>query len=160
MGTAAAANAPATTVSIDVEAMERLGPFIVKNWLLFVALIVILALFVVNLTKNRLLGFREIRADEAVRLMNHEDAVLIDVRSGEEFIDGHILTAINVPLAALEDRLSTLEEYRGRPIIVYCQSGRQSAQFGAALRKRGFDKVMGLAGGLVSWRAAGLPVAK
>jgi rhodanese-related sulfurtransferase len=140
--------------------MERLGPFIVKNWLLFVALIVILALFAVNLSRNRLLGIREIKADEAIRLMNHEDAVLIDARSSEEFTNGHILNAINVPFAALQERLATLEPYRGRAIIVYCESGRQSAQFSAVLQKNGFDRVMGLAGGLAAWRGAGLPLAK
>jgi rhodanese-related sulfurtransferase len=143
-----------------MEAMERLGPFVVKNWLLFVALIVILALLFVNLTKSRLLGFREVKADEAVRLMNHEDAVVIDTRAEEDFARGHILGAVSMPFATLQDRLAELEAYRGRPVIVYCEHGRQSGQAGAALKKNGFERIVGLAGGLAAWRGAGLPLVK
>lgn len=141
--------------------MERLRPFVVENWLLFVALIVILALLFVNLTRSRLLGVREIRTDEAVRLMNHEEAVVIDTRPEEEFAKGHILGAVNVPFATLTDRVAELKSsYGDRPVIVCCEHGRQSGQAGAALKKNGFARPLGLAGGLTAWRGAGLPLVR
>lgn len=141
--------------------MERLRPFIVENWLLFVALIVILALLFVNLAKSRLLGVREVRADEAVRLMNHEEAVIVDTRPEEEFAKGHIIGAVNVPFATLADRLAELKSsYGTRPVIVCCEHGRQSGQAGAALKKNGFARILGLSGGLAAWRSAGLPLVR
>jgi rhodanese-related sulfurtransferase len=140
--------------------MDRLLPFIVHNWMLFVALIVVLALLFVNLTRSLFTGFREISPGEAVRLMNDEDAVLVDTRTHDEFANGHILNAVNLPLADLQDRLAELQAHRGRPIVIYCESGRRSAQAGALLKKNGFDRVVGLAGGLTAWRRAGLPLQK
>lgn len=138
--------------------MENLGTFILNNWLLFLALIVILALLFVNLGRSRLLGFKEVAPNDAVQLINHEDAVLIDTRGDEEFKQGHILNAVNVPLALLEDRMKDLQQYRERKVIVYCESGRQSAHAGATLRNNGFASVYKLAGGLMAWRSAGLPL--
>ena len=138
--------------------MENLGTFILNNWLLFLGLIVILALLFVNLTKSRLLGFKEIGPNDAVQMINHEDALLIDTRSDEEFNQSHILGAVNAPLALLEDRMKDLQQYRERKVIVYCETGRQSAHAGATLRSNGFTSVYKLAGGLMAWRSAGLPL--
>lgn len=140
--------------------MDRLFPFVRNNWLLFVALIVILALLFVNLARSRLTGFREVRPDEAVRLMNHEDAVLLDIRSGEEYTKGHVMNALNIPFANLQDRLVDLQPHQGRALIICCENGRQAAQAGAVLRKHGYGRVMGLSGGLASWRSAGLPLVR
>ncbi len=138
--------------------MENLGTFILNNWLLFVALIVIVGLLFVNLTKSRLLGFREIGANDAVGLINHENAVIIDTRGDEEFKQGHILNAVHVPLALLSERMTELQPYRERAVIVYCDSGRQSAHAGATLRSNGFTTIYKLSGGLMAWKSAGLPL--
>lgn len=141
--------------------MERLGPFVVENWLLFAALIVILALLFVNLAKSRLLGIRDIRTDEAVRLMNHGEAVIIDTRPEEQFDQGHILGAVNVPFATLAARMAELKSsYGARPVIVCCEYGRQSGQAGATLKKNGFARIVGLSGGMAAWRSAGLPLVR
>lgn len=140
--------------------MENLGRFVLDNWWLFLALIVILALLFVNLTRNRLLGFRDVKAAEAVQLINHDDAVVIDVRSDDDFEAGHIVGAVHAPLALLEERMKDLQAYRERKVIVCCEAGRQSAHAGAALRDAGFGSVYKLSGGLMAWRSAGLPLEK
>ena len=140
--------------------MERLGSFILEQWILFLLLFGILIALLVNFSKSRLLGYSEVKPDEAVRLINHEDAVVIDTRPDEEFSKGHILNAINVPAAALNDRIKDLERYRGRPFLVYCLTGRPSAHAGAALRKNGFEPVFKLSGGLMAWERAGLPLSR
>lgn len=138
--------------------MERLGSFIAGQWYLFLALIVILALLFVNLGKNRLLGYREVRPAEAVGLINHDDAVVIDTRDAEEFEKGHIVDAVNLPYATLEDRIRELDEYRDHAVIVCCENGRKSAHAGAYLRSNGFRTVYKLAGGLRAWEGAGFPL--
>jgi rhodanese-related sulfurtransferase len=138
--------------------MERLGSFIADQWYLFLALIVILALLFVNLGKTRLLGYREIKPTEAVELINHDGAVVIDTRDAEEFDRGHIVNALNLPFSSLEDRIRDLDEYRDHAVIVCCANGRKSAHAGAILRGNGFHTVYKLAGGLRSWENAGFPL--
>jgi rhodanese-related sulfurtransferase len=138
--------------------MENLGTFILDNWYLFLALIVILGLLFVNLGKGRLLGFTEVGPVQAVELINHENALPLDVRADDEFAKGHIVGSINIPFALLDSRMEDLQPHRDRPLLVYCESGRQAAHACARLRSAGFEPVHKLRGGLMAWRSAGLPL--
>ena len=82
---------------------------------------------------------------------------ILDVRECEEFSGplGHIDGALLVPLGELQRRAAELS--RDRPVVTVCRSGARSAQAAAILRKAGFDKVANLAGGMLRWRAQGLP---
>lgn len=133
--------------------------FILEHWLLFLALVVILVLLSMNLAKDRLLGFKEIPPGETVRLINHEDAVVVDVRDEEEFVRGHILHAINIPLAGIEGRIEALQTCHGRPVIVCCRTGQRSARACAHLKRHGLEPIFKLAGGIMAWENAGLPLA-
>ncbi len=97
---------------------------------------------------------------QATPLINHEDAVVLDVRSITEFNQGHIVNAINIPLNSLNKQLQQLEKYRERPIIVACRSGSRSATATKMLIKEGFSKVHNLRGGMMAWQSAGLPIKK
>lgn len=138
--------------------MQRFASFIIDRWYLFLALIVILVLLFVNLSKGRLLGFREIKPDEAVRMINHDDALVIDIRQAEDFAKGHIVNALNYPFNALEERIGEFESHRDRVIIVCCANGRDSARAGVLLRNHGFQSIAKLSGGLTSWQGAGFPL--
>jgi len=140
--------------------MEQIGTFILNHWLLFLALVLILALLVASMAKDRLLGFKEIKPGEAVEMINHQDAVVLDVREPAEYSAGHILDAVNVPLAALEERIGELEPYRGRPLIVCCRTGPRAARASALLRRKDFAAVSKLSGGMQAWEGAGLPLSK
>jgi rhodanese-related sulfurtransferase len=140
--------------------MDHLGQFIVTHWLLVLALAVIAALLIMDALKRRLLGFRDIKAQEAVRLINHEGGIPLDVRDDKEFSEGHVLNALHIPLGLIEQRLKELDSYKTHPLIVYCRTGQRSAQAGALLRKQGFERVYKLSGGMLAWRSADLPVAK
>lgn len=84
-------------------------------------------------------------------------AVLVDVRTPEEYAAGHVPGAINVPLDRLETRLAELERYKTGPVHVICQSGRRSQAASAILEKAGFHPV-DVAGGTGAWAAAGYPL--
>ena len=82
---------------------------------------------------------------------------ILDVRPEDEFALGHLPGAVNIPLRALEARLSELDP--SQEIVAYCRGPYcvLSYEAVAALRARGF-KVRRLEDGLPEWRAAGLPV--
>lgn len=97
---------------------------------------------------------------EATQLINRKDALVLDVRSGDEFARGHILNARSIPAAQLGGRLGELDKFKNRPLIVNCQAGNASKASCAALRAAGFSEVYTLSGGVAAWEQAGLPIAK
>jgi len=105
-------------------------------------------------------GSAAVSAAEATQLMNHKNAVVVDVRSAEEFAAGSVIGARHVPLEALAARMGELARFKGRPLIVVCQSGTRSAKAVPQLSKEGFTEVYNLAGGIGAWKTAGLPLAK
>ena len=97
---------------------------------------------------------------EAVMLINHTQALVLDVRENAEFAMGHIVDARHIPLNQLEGRLSELQKWKEKPIVVNCQGGKRSARACAVLRKNGFTNVSNLTGGMTAWQSAKLPVSK
>ncbi|HXH02953.1 MAG TPA: rhodanese-like domain-containing protein [Candidatus Competibacteraceae bacterium] len=140
--------------------MEQFIPFVLKNWYLFAALVVILGLLVGGEIMRKLRGIPAINPTQALQLINHQDAVVLDIRDGGEFRTGHIPEARHVPLSELESRLGELAKFKDRPLIVYCNSGARAIQACTRLKKEGFTAVHNLSGGLPAWVNAGLPVHK
>jgi glyoxylase-like metal-dependent hydrolase (beta-lactamase superfamily II) len=99
-------------------------------------------------------------AELAARLRGPSPPLLLDVREPEEFTSaiGHIEGSLLVPMDALARRLPKLAGYVDREVIVVCRAGARSASAGAMLGRAGFSRVRNLAGGMLAWQAAGLPV--
>ncbi|MCX7150342.1 MAG: rhodanese-like domain-containing protein [Rhodocyclales bacterium] len=95
---------------------------------------------------------------EATLMMNREDALVLDVRETGEWGSGHIPGARHITLAQLEKRLSELDKFKEKPIIVVCATGNRSSSACGQLKKHGFDKVFSLGGGVSSWIEANLPL--
>ncbi len=140
--------------------MSQFIEFAIKHWDLFLALAIILFMMFSGGLTSRLRGFTEIGATEAVQLINHEGATLLDVREDKEYQDGHILDSIHIPLGKLAGRLDELEALKSKPLVIGCRSGHRSATACAQLRKQGFEKVYNLKGGVMAWQSAGLPLQK
>lgn len=134
--------------------------FAIKYWYLFVALFVVLALLALGPLTNVLHGIKDVNAWNAVQLINHESAIVVDVCEPHEFKTGHIPQAINIPLAGLPGRVKELEKHKNKPILISCKTGNRSSRGAVILRKHGFEKVYTLAGGLVAWEKDNLPVEK
>lgn len=124
------------------------------------ALFAIIIMIVMNEFKQKLLGFKEVASGDAVRMINHDDAVMLDVRDDTEYGEGHVINAVHIPLGLLDSRLDELEQYRDKPLIVYCRTGQRSAKAGSTLQKQGFKSVYKLKGGMMAWTSADLPVSK
>jgi rhodanese-related sulfurtransferase len=90
------------------------------------------------------------------RLGSDNPPLLVDVREYPEFAGGHVSGAQLLPLAELESRAGELP--RDREIVTVCRSGRRSADAAEKLARLGFPQVGQLAGGVMAWEAAGLPL--
>jgi rhodanese-related sulfurtransferase len=137
--------------------MDQLFEFIGNHPYLIGAFVVLLALFIRNETQR---GGRSVNVQELVGLVNKEDALVLDLRDQKEFAAGHIVDSVNIPYSALESRMSELEEFKDRPIVLACKMGQHAGSAGTALRKHGFPNVSRLRGGIAEWRNQNLPVVK
>ena len=140
--------------------MGQMFEFVSNHPVLFAALALILAMLIMNEFRRHLLGFKEIGPSDAVRMINHDGAVVIDVRDDLEFKSGHIINAVNAPLGVLEEKVDKLADYKDKPVIICCQSGQRSAKAGALLQRQGFSSIFKLSGGLAAWSSANLPLKK
>lgn len=95
---------------------------------------------------------------QATIMINREDAVVVDVREVGEFGKGHIANSRHIPLTQFDKRLSELDRFREKPVILNCATGNRSMTALTALKKAGFQKVFTLAGGVTAWEQAGLPL--
>ncbi len=137
--------------------MQQLLEFAANHWLL-VLTFVGLAAALVWTTFFDPVARTAVTPLQATPLINHENAVVLDVRSIAEYSKGHIVNAVNIPLNGLARQLQQLEKYRDRPLIVVCRSGSRSAMAARMLMKKGFTEVHNLKGGMMAWENAGLPV--
>jgi rhodanese-related sulfurtransferase len=94
---------------------------------------------------------------QATQLMNTGKALVLDVRDAEQFAAAHLREARNIPLKDLAGRVSELDKFKSKNVIVVCQSGTQSGKAESVLKKAGFNDVHGLTGGIAAWQAQGLP---
>ena len=137
--------------------MDQLFEFIGNHPILVAAFVLLLVLFIRNETKR---GGRSVTAQQLVDLVNRENALVIDVRDKKDYDSGHIVDAVNIPFAALNNRVNELKKHRDRPIVVACKMGQHAGTAGTILRKNGFDNVSRLTGGVTEWRNQSLPVVK
>jgi rhodanese-related sulfurtransferase len=136
---------------------EQLLEFIVNHWVLVLTLVAILSALVYSFTVGGKGGVDPMAATE---LINHKDAVVVDVRPAADFAQGHIINAINLPMNGFANQIGTLQKHKDKPIIVNCRSGAQSSGACSQLRKQGFGEVYNLRGGILAWQNANLPLTR
>jgi len=92
------------------------------------------------------------------RLEGESVPLILDVRSPEEYAEGHIPGAINIPYDQVAANLDWLESFRTAEIVVYCRTGRRAGVAENVMREAGFTQVADLEGHMTSWSEAELPV--
>jgi rhodanese-related sulfurtransferase len=132
--------------------------FVLQNWYLFAMALVSGGMLVWPMLAG-VGGGARVSATDAVRLINREKAVLIDVSEPEEYAAAHPVGAKSVPLASLEASRD-LPKNKSLPVVVVCPTGSRASRAVTVLKKLGFENAQVLAGGLTAWRAANLPVEK
>jgi rhodanese-related sulfurtransferase len=140
--------------------MAQLLEFIGNHGMMVGAFIAVLAMLIWNIIGDAISGVESVPPLQAVSLINHDNALVLDVRETNEFESGHIINALHIPVGGLGNNLAKLDKYRQQPIVVGCASGNRSSHACRLLKKNGFEKVYNLKGGMLAWQSAGLPTAK
>ena len=135
--------------------------FLIDNWILIVVAFGSGAMLLWPAIRGGSLGTGgSLNATGAVLLMNREKAVVVDVSEPAEFATGHILGSKNLPFGELEAKLESTVKNKALPVILVCPTGARAARLVGAAKKLGYSNVQAIAGGLRSWREAGLPLEK
>jgi rhodanese-related sulfurtransferase len=132
--------------------------FIVENWYLILAALVSGGLLLWP-TLRRGVDSTAISTAEAVRLINREKGVLIDVADAAEFAAGHAAGARNLPLADLASAKG-VPSNKALPLVLLCPNGSRAKRAAVQLRAAGYAKAAAVDGGTAAWRAANLPIEK
>ncbi len=131
---------------------------------LIIAWVVLFVMTIYFFYKDGTRKFKVIENNDAIRLMNNNDAVLFDLRPLEEFRRGHIIGSVNVlPQEIKENNLTNLDKYKTIPVTIVDQLGMGGinvTKSAETLIKLGFKDVYVLKEGISGWNAANLPLVK
>ncbi len=137
--------------------MTRFLEFLVNHWILsglwFVLFSALLAYINSKIAKG-------VTPHQATLLINKHNSIVLDVRERKDFDRGHIVDALNIPLAKLHERITELDKKKEVPIVVVCQMGHQSGDAVKALEAKGFAQAVKMSGGMTEWQVQNLPVVK
>ena len=140
--------------------MEQLIEFAGNHLFLVGAFVVVLTLVIKAEYEHQTGRANQMEPTAAIRLMNNDEAVVLDVREAADFNNGHIKKAKNIPMTSFKGQLDSLLKDKDKPILTYCRSGNVSGKACRILKSSGFSNVHNLAGGIVSWQDANLPLTK
>jgi rhodanese-related sulfurtransferase len=140
--------------------MQEYIDFARNNFLIVAGFVGVLG-FIIKSELSRLSQkYKQIGVNEAVMLLNKDNTVVLDVREDKEIQGGLIKGARHITLGQLNDQVGTVGKNKQDPILVYCRSGSRSGHACQQLTKAGFEDVSNLAGGILAWESANLPLAK
>ena len=135
--------------------MLEFNLFLIDYWYFSLPLFLFIFLFAYS-EMNK--GGKKIEPNELTTLINRENAILVDLRTKEDYDAGHIMSALNYPHQDFENQMHELDRYKERPIILVCDMGRNSANIGEKLKKADFKNTFRLNGGMMTWTQENLPV--
>ena len=96
--------------------------------------------------------YKKITSDEAKKMMETQKVIVVDVRTLEEYNEGHIPNAISVPLETIENKAEAKLKNKDDLILVYCRSGRRSREAALKLIEKGYTNGIDF-GGIQDWNA-------
>ncbi|EGT3616308.1 rhodanese-like domain-containing protein [Clostridium perfringens] len=95
---------------------------------------------------------KDISIEESKKLINDGEVTLIlDVRNEDEFTEGHLKNAIQIPVDELKESLGDIEKFKDELVLVYCKTGRRSADAIDILKENGFTNLVHMKDGISKW---------
>jgi rhodanese-related sulfurtransferase len=139
--------------------MQDISLFIHHHSMLSLALAAVLALLIIVELMRMKRNTNQISPTAATTLINHQNAVVVDLRNTDAFVKGHIVDAISLPFKDINDKYKKIEKFKSQPIVLVCSTGIESPRAETLLTQKGFN-VFILAGGIRAWQTADLPLIK
>lgn len=140
--------------------MANLPEFIANHPILASLFVAITLMLLWNIYGSAVNGIKQLSPTEVTRMMNHDDALVLDVRISGDFDKAHILSSMNVPEADLDSAQEKLKKHISKPVIACCEHGNVSEKVAKTLKSQGFEQVYTMKGGITAWRSANLPLTK
>jgi len=137
--------------------MDHLLAFVINHPVLVGTFVVLLVLFF--LLESRRSG-KTVSSQQLTNLMNQQSGLVLDVREGKEFREGHITGSRNIPYSKLKDSLAEIDQFKEKPVVLVCKMGQHAGAAGKILHGAGFSNVLRLSGGITTWKSDGLPLVK
>lgn len=137
--------------------LQQLLEFVINHWILSTIWAALLAALLVTESSK---GGKGVSPQQATTLINTQDAKVVDLRTKDEFRKGHLPGAINIPSRDFANRMSELDNYKEKPLILVCKTGTSAGASGALLAKAGFKQLHKLRGGVLEWQNSSLPLVK
>ena len=141
--------------------MQEYIDFFSNHLMLTIIWIVTASLLVHSFIEGKLSKTKNVTRQEAIQLINKQSAIVVDVRSKDEYKKGHIVDAKNITESQIEEgKFPGIENKKDTPIILVCDSGMRTQSAAAKLFKAGFTQVNSLVAGMDGWKSENLPTTK
>ncbi len=136
---------------------NRYFEFAQHHWELVALFAALVAAFLLNEVRR---SGKRLSPAEVVRLLNSDQAVILDVRERADFSNGHIKGSLHIPLNSLKERVSELKKHEGKQIVVVDKGGQHGGTATKILGAEGLGDVIRLRGGIEEWKNASLPLSR
>jgi rhodanese-related sulfurtransferase len=137
--------------------MDKFLNFLIDNYI--AVLLLFFFIFALIAYESRR-GGRRVDTSEATRIINKENALVVDLRTSGEFNAGSISGAVNIQPDNVSNDNPLFKANETDQIILVCKMGNASTSVGGRLIKQGFKNVNILSGGMMGWTQSGLPLVK
>lgn len=141
--------------------INEIIPFIKNHPLLSLAWVALFVVIIYLTIKSKFTKVKVISSAQAIHMMNKQDAVIVDLRSADNFRKGHITESFNIlPVDIKNGSIKAIEKYKESPIILVDDNGLSANASGDILVKQGFVQVFALKDGIAGWNGENLPLVK
>ena len=138
--------------------LPQIKSFVMNHWALVGGFVVVAIMLVVEEIRAQGPKKSRLTAAGVTQLINHEDAIVIDVRDAAAFREGHIVNAKNFPAVDFDRQIDKIN--RDRPIVLVDSMGEKMAGLIVKLNKAGFQKVFAMKNGMDGWKTSEMPIVK
>lgn len=137
--------------------MHRIVEFITNHWVLVSLFVILLIAYVTLESASGSLGCG-VSPQEVIQMMNNKGAMVIDVRDSQTFKKGHLIGSKNITADVLQVKMTAGNKNKENPIILVCDSGKNTPPLATNLKRAGFKNVFLLLGGIDQWKKQELPL--
>jgi len=141
--------------------INEIIPFVKNHPLLSLGWIALFVIIIYLTVKSKLSKVKTVSNAQTINMMNKQNAVIVDLRSADNFKKGHITEALNIlPIDIKNGSIKSLEKYKELPVILVDDNGMLVNTSGDILVKQGFEQVFALKDGIAGWNGENLPLVK